>query len=71
MKKRDYLKGIRELTEEGLRERIRTLSEERMKLRFRAVSGQLNETHRIGEVRRELAQAKTVYSEKFCQDSGM
>ena len=65
MKKNEYLKGLRELTEEGLRERVKSLYEERMKLRFRKSAGQLDETHRIPEVRVQLAQAKTVYNQKF------
>ena len=65
MKKNEYLKGLRELTEEGLRDRLKGLHEEGMKLRFRKASGQLDETHRIPELRQQLAQAKTIFQEKF------
>ncbi|MCB0330175.1 MAG: 50S ribosomal protein L29 [Bdellovibrionales bacterium] len=65
MKKKDYLKELREMTEESLRERLRSLAEEKMKLRFRKASGQLEETHRLGDLQRQLAQANTIYREKF------
>lgn len=64
MKRKDYLKELRDLSEEGLREKIKGLHEERMRLRFRKSSGQLDETHRIAEVRVQLAQANTILQEK-------
>ncbi|MCB0319575.1 MAG: 50S ribosomal protein L29 [Bdellovibrionales bacterium] len=60
MKKRDYLKELKGLSPEGLKERIASLQEEKMKLRFRKASSQLNEKHRLRELRVQVAQAKTV-----------
>ncbi len=65
MKKAEYLKELEGLTKEGLAERIESLQEEKMKLRFRMSSGQLEQTHRVCEVKTQLAQAKTVYGNKF------
>ncbi|MCI5064949.1 50S ribosomal protein L29 [bacterium] len=65
MKKKEYLKELRELTEEGLKERLLGLSEEQMKLRFRKASGQLDQSHRLAEVRTQIARIQTVYGEKF------
>ena len=68
MKRQDYLKELRELTEEGLRDKVKDLYEEKMKLRFRKSSGQLDQSHRVAEVKTQLAQAKTIYEEKFGAD---
>lgn len=40
------------------------LAEELMKLRFRKASGQQQQTHRMREARRGLAQVQTVLREK-------
>ena len=64
MKQREYLKELREMTEESLKERVKSLREERMKLRFRKASGQLNQHHRLAEVKAQLAQALTVCAER-------
>ena len=59
MKRRDFISEIRKLSDQELIERERSLSEEIMKLRFRKASGQLEEMHRITEVRLSLAIVKT------------
>ena len=55
MKKREFLKEISGLNLEALNSRARELAEELKKLRFRVASGQLEQTHRLREVRRNLA----------------
>lgn len=64
MKKKDYLVELRGLSQDGLKSRIKELQEEKMKLRFKKSSNQLDQKHRLYEVRSRLAQAKTIHSEK-------
>ena len=40
------------------------LAEELMKMRFRKSASQLNETHRLREVRKNLSRVKTLISQK-------
>ena len=55
---------LRDLSVDELREKERQFSEEQYNLRFQAVTGQLENTGRIKEVRRILARIKTVLREK-------
>lgn len=64
MKKTTYLKELRELGVVDLRAKAVGLAEELMKLRFRKASGQQQQTHRMQEARRGLAQVQTVLKEK-------
>lgn len=64
MKKTDVLNELRGLSPEDLKERLRSLNEELMKLRFSKVAGQLDQTHRVREVRRDIARVATVISEQ-------
>lgn len=65
MKKKEYLNELTGLSPEQLKARVKELNEERMKLRFRKSSGQLDQNHRLGEAKRQLAQAKTVLMQKL------
>ena len=65
MKKSDYRNELRELTQEGLKARVLELQEEKMRVRFKKSSSQLDQKHRVKEVKVKLAQAKTVYAQKF------
>lgn len=62
MKRNDWLKEIKGLSADDLRQRRRSLSEELMKLRFRRASGQLERPNRMREVRRNLARLNTIIS---------
>lgn len=64
MKRKDFLKEIRSESEADLKKKIVTLSEELMKLRFRKVTGQLQQSHRLKELRRQIATIKTQLSAK-------
>ncbi|NDC37389.1 MAG: 50S ribosomal protein L29 [Proteobacteria bacterium] len=64
MKSKEFIIQLKSLTEAELRERARSLSEELMKLRFRKASGQLQQTHRLGEIRRNLARVETALKQK-------
>ncbi len=63
MKRRDMLKELRGLSAKDLQERAKKTAEEAMKLRFRKASGQLEQSHRIGQLQRELARVLTCLKE--------
>ncbi len=60
MKRADFLKEIKGLSKEDLKQRARQVAEELMKLRFRAASGQLDQAYRIGLLKKDLARIQTV-----------
>ncbi len=55
---------IRELSNQELQDKIRELKEELFNLRFQMVTGQLENTMRIREVRKTIARVKTVQRER-------
>jgi len=63
MKRRDMLKELRGLSASDLQARAKKTAEEAMKLRFRKASGQLEQSHRLGQLQRELARVLTCLKE--------
>jgi large subunit ribosomal protein L29 len=57
-------KELRALNEAELKERMDELAAEHMKLRFQKATMQLNNTARVGQVRREIARIKTILAER-------
>ncbi|MEE2998713.1 MAG: 50S ribosomal protein L29 [Pseudomonadota bacterium] len=55
---------IRAKTVDELNDQLSDLSKEAFNLRFQAASGQLENTARVRQVRRNLAQIKTILNEK-------
>lgn len=55
---------IREMSTTELQEEARNLSEQLFRLRFQKSTGQLENAQKIRQVRRELAQVKTILTEK-------
>lgn len=55
---------IRDLTPDQLSDEIVKLKKEQFNLRFQAATGQLENTARMRQVRRDLARIKTVLGEK-------
>ena len=55
---------IRTQTADQLDEQLAKLKKEQFNLRFQRASGQLENTSRVREVRRDIARIKTVQSEK-------
>ena len=51
-------------TVDELTDQLNNLSKEAFNLRFQAASGQLENTARVRQVRRNLAQIKTILNEK-------
>ncbi|MCS1352563.1 50S ribosomal protein L29 [Mechercharimyces sp. CAU 1602] len=57
-------KELLELTTAEIEQKLRTLKEELFNLRFQAATGQLDNPARIGQVRKDIARAKTVLKER-------
>ena len=55
---------VRGLTPDQLSEELLKLKKEQFNLRFQAATGQVEKTHRVGEVRKDIARIKTVLSGK-------
>ncbi len=51
---------VRGLTPDQLSEELLKLKKEQFNLRFQAATGQVEKTHRVGEVRKDIARIKTV-----------
>jgi len=54
----------RRLSADELAARLLDLKKEQFNLRFQAATSQLEKTHRVGEVRRDIARLKTVLRAK-------
>jgi large subunit ribosomal protein L29 len=55
---------IRALTPDQLAEQLLSLKKEQFNLRFQAATGQVEKTHRVGEIRKDIARIKTVLRAK-------
>jgi large subunit ribosomal protein L29 len=51
---------IRRMTPDQLSDQLLQLKKEQFNLRFQAATSQLEKTHRVGEVRKDIARIKTV-----------
>ena len=58
------VKALRDLTADELIDKEKEMKRELFNLRFQAVTGRMENPNRLRLVRREIAQIKTVYSEK-------
>ena len=55
---------VRRLTPDQLTDQLLSLKKEQFNLRFQAATSQLEKTHRVNEVRRDIARIKTVLRAK-------
>jgi large subunit ribosomal protein L29 len=55
---------VRRLTQDELTDQLLSLKKEQFNLRFQAATGQLEKTHRVEVVRRDIARIKTVLRAK-------
>ena len=55
---------IRAKSEDELRDQLRDLKKEAFNLRFQQASGQLENTSRVRDVRRDIARVQTILSER-------
>lgn len=51
---------VRALTPDQMAEQLLSLKKEQFNLRFQAATGQVEKTHRVGEIRKDIARIKTV-----------
>ena len=61
------IEDIRGLTPDQLAEQLTSLKKEQFNLRFQKATGQVEKTHRVGEVRKDIARIKTVLRGKQAQ----
>ena len=55
---------VRGLTPDQLAETLLNLKKEQFNLRFQAATGQVEKTHRVNEIRKDIARIKTVLRTK-------
>ena len=58
---------VRGMTPDQLSEQLLNLKKEQFNLRFQQATGQLEKTHRVDEVRKDIARIKTVLRAKQAQ----
>ena len=58
---------IRGMTPDQLSDALLNLKKEQFNLRFQAATGQVEKTHRVDEVRKDIARIKTVLRTKQAQ----
>jgi large subunit ribosomal protein L29 len=54
------IEDVRRLSADQLTDQLLQLKKEQFNLRFQAATGQMEKTHRVQEVRRDIARIKTV-----------
>ena len=54
------IEDVRRLTPDQMKDQLLQLKKEQFNLRFQAATGQLEKTHRVEVVRRDIARIKTV-----------
>jgi large subunit ribosomal protein L29 len=55
---------VRRMTGDQLQEQLLSLKKEQFNLRFQAATGQLEKTHRVNQIRKDIARIKTVLRNK-------
>ncbi len=55
---------VRALTADQLQDNLLQLKKEQFNLRFQAATGQMEKTHRVDQVRKDIARVKTVMRQK-------
>ena len=61
------IEDVRGLTPDQLAEQLVSLKKEQFNLRFQKATGQIEKTHRVGQVRKDIARIKTVLRGKQAQ----
>ncbi len=57
-------KEIRELSESEIQKKIRDSREELMQIRLHKNTGQMEQSHKLRQLRREIARLETIHREK-------
>ncbi|MBY0382081.1 MAG: 50S ribosomal protein L29 [Xanthobacteraceae bacterium] len=63
------IEDIRAMSADQMEDSILNLKKERFNLRFQRATGQLENTSRLREARREIARIKTIAAQKRAADS--
>jgi large subunit ribosomal protein L29 len=58
---------VRGMTPDQLAEQLVSLKKEQFNLRFQKATGQIEKTHRVDEVRKDIARIKTILRSKQAQ----
>jgi large subunit ribosomal protein L29 len=58
------IEEVRGMTPDQLAEQLVSLKKEQFNLRFQKATGQVEKTHRVGEVRKDIARIQTVLRAK-------
>jgi large subunit ribosomal protein L29 len=61
------IEDVRGLTPDQLADQLVSLKKEQFNLRFQKATGQIEKTHRVNEVRKDIARIKTVLRGKQAQ----
>ena len=61
------IEEVRGLSPDQLAEQLVTLKKEQFNLRFQKATGQIEKTHRVDQVRKDIARIKTVLRGKQAQ----
>jgi large subunit ribosomal protein L29 len=61
------IEDVRAMTPDQLTDQLVNLKKEQFNLRFQKATGQVEKTHRVGEVRKDIARIKTVLRTKQAQ----
>ena len=64
MKSTQRLSDLKAMTPDQLQDELLTLKKEQFNLRFQRATGQLENTARVREVRRDIARVKTLQRQK-------
>ena len=64
MKSKQRVTDLRVMSDDQLNDEVLRMKKEQFNLRFQRATGQLENTSRVREVRRDIARAKTVASQK-------
>ena len=64
MKTKQRVTDLRVMSDDQLNDEVLRMKKEQFNLRFQRATGQLENTSRVREVRRDIARARTVASQK-------
>jgi len=67
MKTKQRISDLRVMSDDQLEQEILSLKKEQFNLRFQKATGQIEKTHRVDQVRRDIARIKTHLRTKQAQ----
>ena len=67
MKSTQRLSDIKAMSPDQLQDELLTLKKEKFNLRFQRATGQLENTSRVREVRKDIARVRTLQRQKLAQ----